>query len=164
MNHPYDFARKARGGKRIGAGRKPLWQTKRCTWVIERIRQIGESAEFMQRRQQQFIKRHYPNHTENNLELLDNYKKLAEATTSQRRTMIADDVISPLEETRQIIASSGFPQYLKLPPPNQFEMNEIYRKVASEAAAKFGTPFTVRKIKDYVQAWRAFELSIKESP
>ena len=66
--------------------------------------------------------------------------------------MIENDCGTPLEETRQILATEGFPKNLSVPSPNQFQLNRIYKQVAAEASQRFGKSYSVRNIKDCVQA------------
>ena len=76
--------------------------------------------------------------------------------------MILDDCGTSLEEVREIRATPGFPTYLQLPSPNQFQLNRIYKQVAAEASLKFGKPYSLRNVKDRVQAWTRFEKLFKE--
>jgi hypothetical protein len=149
----------ARGGKRDNAGRKPLIETKECRWVVNRVRKLGNNPSTIQKRKVQFIKRRDKDQTQNQLDLQENYLKLGQANITQHRAMIADEVGTPLEETRQILATDGFPRYLALPPPNQFQMHRIYVQVAKEAGRRFKKPTTVRNVKDCVQAWLKYEKS-----
>jgi hypothetical protein len=153
------------GGKRKGAGRKsrspfdPF-----LIWIVGRVRALASDLEFIQERQLQFIKRRDKNQVQNQIDLHSNYKELKRANLSQRHAMIADDCGTPLEETRQILTTDGFPRYLSLPPPNQFQMNKIYKQVAKEATVRFGKEMTVRTVKDCVGAWRKFEKQFSDGP
>lgn len=151
----------ARGGARARAGRIPLVERQDCGWIVERIRKLGSDSEFLNERVVQFVKRQKPNHLQNQVELQEHYEKIQYAKVAQRRAMIVDDCGTSLEEIREIRATPGFPTYLQLPPPNQFQLNQIYKQVATEANLKFGRPYLLRNIKDRVQAWMRFEKSFE---
>ena len=153
----------ARGGARKQSGRIPLVERHDSAWIVRRIRELGNDPKVLSSRALQFIKKQYPSHRENQIDLQNNYDKLREASNSQRRTMIEDDCGTPLEETRQILATEGFPNYLNIPAPNQFQMNQIYKQVADEASQRFGRAYSVRNAKDCVRAWLKFERLFEES-
>jgi hypothetical protein len=153
-----------RGGKRVGSGRTPLAETNLCRWIVRRVREIGNEPEFIRERSVQVVKRTDKNQVDNLVELDAAYQKLKLASIPERRAMIADDFGTPLEETRQILETSGFPKYLQLPRPNQYMMRKIYERVAAEATDHFQKRTTVRKVKDCVGAWLKFERSFKSSP
>ena len=151
----------ASGGAREGAGRIPLARRQDCVWIIGRIQELGRDPEFLSTRIEQFVKRQYPDHHQNQVELQEHYEKIQQLTIDRRQAIIANDLGTSLEEIREIRAMPGFPIYMQLPSPNQFQLNQIYKQVADEASRKFGKPCSLRNVKGCVQAWLRFEKSFQ---
>jgi hypothetical protein len=147
-------------------GRKPLWSTERCNWIVRRIRELAEEPNFKHARRTQYVKRNHPQSLEMRQELEDAWQLIHDAPIEKRKAWINDDAETPLEESRAILAEfqeNGIPQQYNLPPPNQFFMNKLFEQVAIEATQKFQKKCTIRNVKDCVAAWMKFEKSFTKN-
>ena len=152
-----------RGGKRIGSGRKRRsWFDPTLHWVVRRVRELIDSPIAIHMRQRQYIKRKHSKQMDRFLGLEANYRQLKRASIAERRAMLVDDVDSPLEDTREILANNDFPRYYQLRQPDQFQLNRIYNRVAKEATVRFGKNFTARKVKDFTHSWNKFEQKLSD--
>jgi hypothetical protein len=152
-----EVARSPQGGKRKGSGRKPLIETHLCGWIVDKIKETSKRPEVIEMRMRYAVKQQDPRFLEEHDELDKEYKKLQRASLSERKSWIADDFNSPLEEVRVIRSHPGFKQLIHLPPPNQFIMNYIYKTAAEQATLYFSNPVSVRTVKACANAWVRFE-------
>jgi hypothetical protein len=149
----------ARGGKRTGAGRVPLFLTSECGWMVDNVRRILTDTSHTRNRR--WIARHRPREIGAHQELDECYDALSALPSVELAAMIEQPISTPIEDIRDILDNRTITPISPIPHPNQFELAQAYEQTAVLASMHFGKRITKRQVQRCVKSWQRLEAILK---
>jgi hypothetical protein len=150
MANKAKVSKSGRGGRRPGAGRKPLWDTPLCSFVVDTTRRIAK--ERMRERQFKLLEKWKPE-----------YRDIADLQSQLRRGSSPDpDTMADIQYHFDAPTDGGLglPRYIPAIGLSAVGWGQVYAEVAALASGHFKRAISRRQVKRCIAEWLKFESSI----
>jgi len=146
-----------RGGARANAGRKPLWTTGGCQWVVAQVREMIEAR--LAAKQKRRAEARHPEYGD-----ISESQRLLRAKTppgSKPDAELLEDIEWHFQNEN---GGPDLPRYIagmsarRLAP---IEIGKIHEAVAKRATERFGQKVSRRRVKRCIAAWSKLEKAIE---